>query len=103
MSKKDPNKKKPEDDDELGIDQDMLQSKADIVKKELSEKRSQLDLLLKSLPEVKPSPESSDYEAYLRIEKQTEQLKKAIAQKQKELMELLKNQNDLDLKEEEEL
>jgi hypothetical protein len=98
---KDPQEKNPDED--LLFDPQKVQEKVQVLQKELSQKRAQLQLLLKSIPHEEPEKNSEDWDAYTQIKSQIDQLKKQILDDQNALMELLKEKSDLDEKEEKEL
>lgn len=64
-------------------------------KKELSEDRATMQRLSESLPPSAPSANTPEYETYSRIEKELQILKSRIAEKNAELMEILKSLDSL--------
>ncbi len=93
-------KEDSKEQEELASDKEIIDKKIATIKKELASKRTQLDLLLKSFPQEEPiQPE--DKENYQRLKQQIETTKHTIAQKQNELMDLLKNQSNTKEMEEE--
>lgn len=73
----------------------MLHEKEILAKKELSQERHDLSLLLSSLPEKPPPIGTQEHTNYLRIEKEIAKVKSKIAEKHEELMEILKNEEKI--------
>ncbi len=71
------------------------QSQEKQIRKELSEDRTSMDRLKESLPKEAPSLGSPEHEIYTRIQEQLELLKTQIAEKNTELMRVLKNLDSL--------
>lgn len=71
------------------------QSQQKQAQKELSENRAAMQRLSESLPEKPPEPSSPQFEAYQRIQTELESLKAQVAEKNDELIQILKHLDSL--------
>lgn len=64
-------------------------------KKELTDERHELGMLVAKLPKQPPKKGSKDYEDYLIIQKEIQSLREKVSKKHDELMEILKNEEKI--------
>ncbi len=90
----------PEEEEDLGEPPKSIsdENKASLLKKELSKNQEELETLLTTLPDQKPSPNSPEYAAYEKVLEHIEKLKTRISETQDALMEFLKDLEDFEEK-----